>query len=135
MRFLGIGKPKRYVTEAAFQRNLQRQLSRTPQTLAALREHGVPNAATFRLEYFFYSASSANAEGLAGALRQKNYSVVAQPSAHDEKLFVVTGWSTPVALTEESLQSWTAAMGRLGFEHDCEFDGWGASVDGSGGGA
>jgi hypothetical protein len=135
MSFFGIGKPRRYVTESSLRRNMQKQLALTPQTLAALRERGAPKDAAFRLEYFFYSPSRDNAAALADALKLQGYSVQARPSPHDKDLFIITGWSTPVPIQEESLRSWTVAMGGLGFAHDCEFDGWGTTVDGSGGDA
>src|SRR5262245_51098511 len=45
----------RHVSEKSFQENLARQAKMSPQTLKQLREHGVNESMTLRLEYFFYT--------------------------------------------------------------------------------
>lgn len=120
-------KPGRYHAEAQAEANLAQKLQTNPQILAQLREHGVEVDRALRLEVFFYTNTLEKAEALASELRQTEYDVNARVSAHSKKEFVVTGWSTPVLMTEEALAEWTRGMCDAGLKHDCEFDGWGTN--------
>ena len=115
----------RYVTESSFRQNLARQTAMSPQTVAHLREHGVTDDTTLKLEFFFYTDTEAKAHALATSLRELGYEVETGPSAGDDELFVVTGWTVPIKMDDRSVVEWTEKMCRLGYEHDCEFDGWG----------
>ena len=119
------GQGAQFVTAQAFQDNLTRQTTMSPQTLAELRKHGVANTSRLKLEFFFYTNLLAKAERLANALKEKGYGVEYGTSASDKSVLVVTGWTTPLLMDDETVVSWTEQMTRLGYEHDCEFDGWG----------
>jgi hypothetical protein len=129
MLFGWMRTTRRYVTEQAFQKNLRNQLAGSPRTLEQLLKLGVPRESCLRLEVFFYSDSEERAQNLAGHLSESGYEVSCQPSAHDERLWLVNGWSTPVRMTETSVLEWTGSMCRVGFDHDCKFDGWGTFPD------
>ena len=117
----------RYVSPQSFEQNLTRQTALSPKTLEQLRQLGVNADSALKLEYFFYTDAKAKAEPLAQKLRTLNYSVESRPLAGDQKLYLITGWTTPMRMDEETVTSWTEYMVRLGYEHDAEFDGWGTT--------
>ncbi len=120
---------RRFVSEEAFESNLARQASMCSQVLNVLREHGITEQAQLKLEYFFYTDSGHKASALAEALQQKGYSAEHRPSADGSGTLVITGWTTKMPTDETTVVAWTKAMCRLGFEHDCEFDGWDTSLE------
>jgi hypothetical protein len=117
-----------FVTQAAFENNLKRQLAMTPLTLAQLRKHGVSPTAMRRLEYFFYSYSNDKASGLAAELAARGWTAESRPSIDASKTFVITGWTSPVIMGDDAVLQWTKDMVEHGYKHDCEFDGWGTNV-------
>jgi hypothetical protein len=120
-------KPERYVSESVFRENLAKQTTMSPQTVAQLRKHGVTDQANLKLEFFFYTDKEAKGQALAKALGELRYQVECSPAAGDTRLVLVTGWTTPINMSEGSVVAWTEKMCRLGYEHDCEFDGWGTN--------
>ena len=121
--------PKRFLSDAAYQKNLANQLAMTPQTLAELARVGMARDAVLPLEYFFYTNKRERAEELAEALRGLGYSAEARPAApaeDSEDSFLTTGWTTPMPMDEVTVLGWTRNMAQLGFQYDCDFDGWGA---------
>jgi len=97
----------------------------SPQTIAQLKKYGVTDDAILKLEFFFYTDAEAKAQGLAESLQSLNYQLESKPSARAGRLFVVTGSTTPITMNEDAVISWAEKMSRLGYEHDCYFDGWG----------
>lgn len=120
-------KPERYVSEPAFRDNLAKQTTMSPQTVAQPRKHGVTDRASLKLEFFFYTDKEAKGQPLAKALLELGYQFECGQAAGDARLILVTGWTTPIKMTEESVFAWTEKMCRLGYDHDCEFDGWGTN--------
>ena len=116
---------KRFVSPDDFERNLRRQLAMTPDTLAQLRALGVTPDSSLKLEFFFYTDTADKAIALATPLAEFRYAVEQGLSATDKNLWIVTGWTTPIRMTDEIVLAWTEQMCRLGFLHDCDFDGWG----------
>ena len=124
----GVGdKPHRYVSESAFRENLAQKTTMSPQTVAQLRKYGVTKESNLKLEFFFYTDNEAKGQSLLKALRDLRYAVECGPAAGDSRLVLVTGWTTPLKMSEEAVLAWTEKMCRLGYEHDCEFDGWGTN--------
>lgn len=119
----------RFVTAAAFQENLAKQKKMSPMTLEQLRKLGVAESKSLKLEFFFYTDTQAKAQSLATALKNLQYDAKAQPAAGNARQYVITGWSTPVQMSESEVVSWTDKMCRTGFDHDAEFDGWGTSPE------
>ncbi len=122
-------KSERFVTQEAFEKILANQTGMVPQTVAELHRIGVSPGAALRLEYFFYAKSKASGEALKAELQGKGYTSECRSSADGSKLFYITGWSTPIVMSEEPVVGWTAEMCRLGFAHDVEFDGWGTTPE------
>jgi hypothetical protein len=122
------GQVPQFVSEAEFESNYERQTKMAPETVGQLRQYGVTPESELRLEYFFYTTSQDKAQALAAVLEAKGYSVeFVGPSASDASQQVITGWTTPMLMETEGVVNWTGDMTRLGYEHDCEFDGWGTN--------
>lgn len=118
-----------FVSESAFKSNRTRQAEMTPQTMGQLREIEVTEDKELKLEFFFYTNTLQKAQGLDKELKSLRYSVTHEKSAGEKNLFVVTGWSTKMKMSELVVSNWTDQMCDLGFNHDCEFDGWGTTPD------
>jgi hypothetical protein len=131
MGFFGLfGKrDKRFVSDRAFGGNLTRQVGMCSQTLDALRQHGVTNETQLRLEFFFYTNTPQKASALAASLRGRGYSVEHGPSTGGDRKFVVTGWTSKMRMDDATVAGWCETMCRLGFQHDCDFDGWGTDPE------
>jgi hypothetical protein len=108
-----------YRTEEQFETNLARQIAMTRQVLAQHREY---EDRELRLEFFFYTNTSANAEALNSKLVELGYDSRSGQSAGDPALFMTTGWTTPIRTEEATVVRWIETMCRLGFAHDAEFD-------------
>jgi len=117
--FGATGSSSRYQTKAQFETNLVRQISMTRQVLAQHKEY---EDRELRLEFFFYTKTSENAEALNSKLVELGYDSKSGPTAGDPNLFMTTGWTTPIRTNEPTVISWIEAMCRLGFAHDAEFD-------------
>ena len=109
-----------YQTEAQFETNLARQVSIARQALAQMREY---ESREFRLEFFFYTNNSNNAEALNSKLVELGYDSQSGESAGDPTLFITTGWTTPIRTDEDTVIKWIETMCRLGFENNARFDG------------
>lgn len=119
--------PKPFVSDAAFRSNLARQLKMTPSTLGQLRGYGVGEDRALKLEFFFYTDAAPKAKGLAAALSALGYETKHGLSGEPKRTHIVTGWTTPIPMTEPDTARWVQRMCELGFEHDAEFDGWGTN--------
>ena len=120
-------KSKRYVSDEAFQNNLTRQVSMAPVTMTQLRKHGVTDATSLKLEFFFYTNEASKAALLAASLGARGYSVKHGRSAHDKSIQIITGWTGKMQMSDSVVTAWTKAMCELGFANDCNFDGWGTN--------
>jgi len=120
--------PERFVSKDGFRRNLAKQTTMSPLTISQLREHGVAESSQRKLEFFFYTSAASKAAALANARRELGYLAEAEKAAHDKRLQIVTGWTTPMLVSEQIVVAWTEQMCRLGYEHDAEFDGWGTHL-------
>ena len=105
---------------------LKRQLALTPHTLKELSKHGVTIDSYLKLELFFYTNKKAKANGLAKALKAKGYSID-QIKKGEDGAWLVSGWSNRMNMSNYSVMAWVQEMCEVGFNHDCEFDGWGTS--------
>ena len=121
-------KGNRFISEAVFKKNISSQLTMSPQTLEALRAHGVKDSDLKKLEFFFYTNTEAKAAALASTLMAKKYEVEYGISAGDDNNYLVTGWTTPLQMDMVTVLDWTKAMCELGYENDCDFDGWGTNA-------
>jgi regulator of RNase E activity RraB len=127
--FLKTKSYKQFVTESEFKTNHSKQIQMTPQTLNQLRSIDVSEEQQLKLEYFFYTNELNKAVQLSDELKKVDYSVVYEQSEGDKKLFVITGWSTKMQMSNNVVEKWTSDMCELGYKFDCEFDGWGTTPD------
>jgi len=122
-------KDEQFVDETAFKTNLEKQIQMTPETLYQLRKYNVTADKELKLEFFFYTNASKNAELLSKEISKLQYSVNHGVSAGDKNLFIVTGWTTKMRMADEVVKLWVKQMCVLGHKFDCEFDGWGTLPD------
>jgi len=116
-----------FVSEADFEANRVKQTSMAPQTMEQLRGYGVTDESKLKLEYFFYTNTKEKAEALATELASRGYDGEHDVAAGDPSQYVITGWTTPMSMSNEVVVSWTGEMCDLGYKFDCEFDGWGTN--------
>ena len=127
--FFKNGTNKQFVSEPSFEQNVIKQIEMTPLTMKELRKIDVAEERELKLEYFFYTNSLQKANSLAQELRKLDYQVEVRLSASSKKLFLVTGWTTQMGMEDEIVASWTKKMCEVGYDFDCEFDGWGTTPD------
>ncbi len=120
-------KDERFVSEQAFKSNFEKQTQMTPQTIKQLREYGIGETTSLKLEYFFYTNSHAKAEKLSLELEQLGYEVEFGKSAGDQNVFIITGWTNKILMSNETVLNWSKEMCQIGFKFDCDFDGWGTN--------
>ena len=125
----GNNTNSRYVNEHSFQGNRAKQTAMSPLTVAQLRQHGVTDQATLELEVFFYTDTEAKSTALAASLKALNYDVQIGASSGEGQPYIVTGQTIPIAMDEHSVVEWTDQMCRIGYKHDCLFDGWGTNLE------
>lgn len=116
-----------FVSEAAFNENLAKQIKLSPQTVVQLAKYGVDNTTSLKLEYFFYTNSSEKAQKMLKSLIELGYSSEQKPSASNKDIYIITGWTNRIVMSEDSVVKWTELMCRAGYKFDCEFDGWGTN--------
>jgi tetratricopeptide (TPR) repeat protein len=128
--FSFFGKNDRYVSESAYKRSVTEQEGMNGQTLTQLSKQGVNGDSQLSLEFFFYTDNQDKASNLAIELNKLNYNIESVGKfAGDSNLWKVSGWTTPIKMDISSVTAWTEQMCKLGFENDCDFDGWGTNPD------
>lgn len=115
----------RFVSEKDFKLNLSKQAKMTPMTMEQLRKYDVTEDKELKLEYFFYTDTNDKAKALTNELQENKYEAQFGVSASDKKLFIITGWTTRMKMTDEVVINWAKQMCETGYKYDCEFDGWG----------
>jgi regulator of RNase E activity RraB len=125
--FKGKGNIGIFVSELSFKTNRKMQLSMTPLTLNQLRNLGVIEEQELRLEYFFYTNTFEKAKLFADVIGQLNYQVSYGQAAGNKKLYVITGWTSKMKMSNYTVGEWASQMCDLGYKFDCEFDGWGTT--------
>ena len=123
-------KDNRYVSESTFKKSISKQKEMNNQTLTQLGKYGVDVKSLLSLEFFFYTDEQDKASTLAIELKKLNYKIdTVDKSAGDPKLWAVTGWTTPIKMNITAVTRWTEQMCKIGFDNDCDFDGWGTNPD------
>jgi len=120
---------KKFVSDDSYKRNKDNQINMSPQILKQLRDFGVTETKELKLEYFFYTNSIQKAKNLAAEIQKMNYSVKYDQSTGDKNLFLITGWTMKMAMVDSIVINWTKQMCDIGYNFDCEFDGWGTEPD------
>ncbi len=101
---------------------LSGQLARTKATWRALRERGVAENSELSVSFCFGAPDEEQARALAAFLDEAtDYSV----RVDGLEGWMVTGETSPMAVSLPHLKRWVRWMVAIGFEHGCELDGWG----------
>ncbi|MBK9176245.1 MAG: ribonuclease E inhibitor RraB [Flavobacteriales bacterium] len=124
-----MSTPDRFVQEEAFKQNLALQSRTTHRTLDELGKRGVGPERMKKVEFFFYSNKLTKVQELVRDLKQLGYDAEARASASGDGTFIATGWTQPVSMAEDAMVEWTERMCTLGYQRDCDFDGWGTNLD------
>lgn len=64
-----------------------------------------------------------NAAALASEFDARGYMGGHKVAAADSSLFVITGWTTPMMMTDAVVVTLSEKMCDVGYKFDCEFDG------------
>lgn len=123
------GASKQFVSETKLEESMEKQLQATPTILETLRHLEDTPSEFLRLEFFFYTNTAGKAKEFKTALQKKGYSVEYGKSAGKGNQFLITGWTDKISMKEENVMAWAKEMCELGFQFDCEFDGWGTTPD------
>lgn len=118
---------ERFVSEKEFHKNEANQKDMVPETMEQLRKVDVNENKQLKLEFFFYTNSAKKAEELSHELSLMNYTVESRISEGNNDLVLITGWTSKMTMTNNTVIDWTGEMCRLGFKFDCDFDGWGTN--------
>ncbi len=123
------GAPKQFVSVEKFEESLERQTRIVPETLETLRHLEEKPSEFLRLEFFFYTNTAGKAKEFSDFLKRRKYSVEYGKASGISNLFLLTGWSDKIAISEKSIVAWATEMCEFGYQYDCEFDGWGTTPD------
>lgn len=118
-----------FVSAQHLKDNIAKQTEGAPKVMEQLRQQNITQDKELKLEYFFYTNTNEKAKMFAPELEKLNYTVKYGQSAGDKNLFVITGLTTKMKMTNEIVVNWSKQMCELGYKFDCDFDGWGASLD------
>lgn len=108
---------------------LEKQLMMTPVTWKTLQTHGVTDATPLLLDLFWFAATEDNARALASSLTGQ---VTTSPTVGPiQDRWAIEAQYGPQSFTLDTLRYLVKQMCKLGFSHQCEFDGWSAQIPGS----
>ena len=80
------------------------------------------------IEFFFYTDTPDKANNLAIELSAMGYEVYGADKGPDDKYSII-GCTMPIGMDEESVTNWSKQMCKLGYDNDCQFDGWGTLIE------
>ena len=117
------------LTEDGYRTILAKQLAMNEKTLARLRELGLTDETEVQLNFLYYAPNESDAEDLWSFLiEETDYEVGIHPEANSSGQWIVSGHTQKTTISKEILDEWVEWMIAAGFDHHCEFDGWGTSV-------
>ena len=111
---------------------LAMQLAMNERSWEALQENGVTEGSELRLDFFYVAPGEQQANALAAFIEGETDYEVRVDSTREgplrKKSWSVSGSTQNTQVSQEILDRWVSWMVAAGFEHDCDFDGWGAQV-------
>jgi len=113
------------MSEESLKWTIKHQFEANVKTLDQLNRLGITNDSRLKLQFFYCTNRLSKAKNLKQALEQMNYLVESIDRTSKDRIWVISGWSNKISMDPGSLTSWTKLMIHLGYEYDCEFDGWG----------
>lgn len=123
------GGSKQFVSVKRFEETVEKQSQAVPEILERLQQLEDSPSEVLRLEFFFYTNAAGKAKEFSDCLKKRGYTVEYGKSGGISDLFLVTGWTSPLSMSEKSVMAWSKEMCELGYEYDCDFDGWGTTPD------
>ena len=121
----GLFKKKKFVSEEDYLDNKQNQIKMTDGTLDQLYKNGVKPSDKRPIDFFFFTNSKEKAETLEKELQGKQYAI--SPLQKVSGMFSISGSTEEMIVDTQTLKNWVANMCDLGYQFDCEFDGWGTT--------
>ena len=121
---------RRFVSEAKYDEDLAKQENNNRMVLDQLYKMNVSEDRDLSLEFFFYTNDEKKAVNLAGKLENAGYKITyVQRAESDKRLWVVNGWSLKMKMNLPTVTGWSKLMCNMGYETDCDFDGWGTTPE------
>lgn len=117
------------VSEETSTSNYEKQIQITTQRINKLRKLNVTDDEQLKLEYFFYTDTLEKAAQLAAEMGKLKYAVSHGVSTGDKNLYIITGWTTRMKMSDEVVRKWINKMCETGYKYDCDFDGWETNPD------
>lgn len=115
---------KKFVNETEYKANLAKQQKLSSRALTQLRKIGVTESSELKPEYFFITNTVRNAKELTAQLQVFGYAAGFKKKPDNPGLYMVTGRATKMKMSEKLILEWTKVMCDLGYEFDCNFNGW-----------
>lgn len=111
-----------------YEQLLSHQLEMTPKTWKQLQSHGITDKTDIILDFLYYAPTQESAKACKAFF--DNYDIKIKPESVNNKdgLWLVNGTSSPTRVDEEILLQWVDYMVAAGWDNNCIFDGWGATV-------
>lgn len=110
----------------AYEDNMKHQLIMLDTKWGALKANGVTDETEMILEFTYLAPNKKSANVLKNALDIYDSSVRAEGWLKIK--WYVDGKSYPTPVSSDDLSQWLSFMVSLGWEHDCEFEGFDASI-------
>lgn len=109
-----------------YEDNIEHQLRMLDVTWRVFEEHGVTGESELILGFVYLAPNKKSANSLNASL--ENYDSSIRTEGILKKEWYVDGCTHPTKVSKEILSQWLEFMVALGWEHGCEFDGFGASM-------
>ncbi len=109
-----------------YEENLDHQLRMLDVTWSKFLENGLTDDKEITLEFLYVAPNKKAAKNLNEALEY--YDSFVRSEGFIKKRWLVSGQSYPTTVTKDILAQWLDYMIALGWDHECEFDGFGASI-------
>ena len=128
--FSFIKSNRRFVSEKQLQENIRSQNAMNEETLFEFNEYGIDKNTERKLEFFFVSNDKLKLEQLKAALVLLNYKeLILEKDMQSKKNWVLFGETNHIKMELYTINNWTKSLCEVGFEYDCNFDGWGAKLE------
>ncbi len=104
------------------------QVESIPKILSQIRKAGIGEDRELNLEYFFYTNTLQKAQEFSNNLLKLGYDAHFGAAVGEKNAFVVKGFTPKLRMSSSALANWAKNMCELGYQYDCDFDGWEAAV-------
>jgi hypothetical protein len=119
-----MSTPTRFLSsEEATERLVPEEIGKNYARLEILAKNGIKANEPYPIRFCFLSNDPVRAAGLTKAL-QTEHGYLTEPLKAADSPFEVFGIASGVSLEIDVLNRWTLAMCKVGFDHDCKFNGW-----------